>query len=520
MDVFIESLNGKIEEIEAKIQKINYIQEFDKAKEFEKKFHLIQARIEIMKKVERKSDLYYYTAMDALDVISFEIDDYLETEGKIKEQDLNRTIFFAELRQFIYGTKGKSPEKMLSDLRQMVQEINGLELEKSLFSELYSLTAKACLKILIEQAKNKKTIDLSVVEEVTTKKNFAKEIQNQLVIKAKEQRNNESIAFDILTVSQAVNEQNIGDLKIWKILCGDERVKIKQRAYKKELLTNKVPKENNISLERNIKRAIVNKIRDIFGRKDGTTLYTFGKLNRKTGKYEDIRMEQHRFPPKGMFFIKRCQSKCIELEINDADTVEIATIGVNMPKVQRLSFGRNVREIRRGKLSRKDTILLNLKIKIEEINQKKVPSKDNTLSNLKKVEFSDDVEILGAESFANCTEIIDVKCGENLSKIGNSAFRGCKNLQKINFPDELSEIGEKAFDGCSKLQNIKLPDNLSEIGFAAFSSLKNNKNSPLHIPRKISDSYPITDSLLDDNYIRPIQAFPDRNIFRYRYLYL
>lgn len=508
MDVLSESLNRKIEEIRAKIQKINYIQEFDKAKQFEKIFLQTQENIKLMRQEENQTHLYYYEAMNALEAIDFEIDDYMEKEGKAKEQELNRTIFLGKLKQFIDNVKTRSSETMLVDLREMVREMKELEIEEGLFSELYDLTAKALLCTFMKQAQNNEFIDLGLVDEVTTAKAFAKEIQTQLVKMAEEQKEDKVASYDILKVCQEVNEQNIGDLKIWKTLSGKREVKIKQPEPEKELSVEESQEKQLISLEPK-KRTIVDKLRDVFSKKDGTTIYTFGKWNRETGQYENIRVESHAFPPKGKSFIKRCQSECIGLEINDVDIVEIAIIDANMPQLQSLNFGKNVHEIRRGNLNHTHT----------------------ALANVKTVEFSEDVERLGDNSFSNCSGVSDIKLGENieqigvrcfggcgvesvtlpdkvsevrefvfgdcknlqnvklpesLSKIKECAFQGCENLQTINFPDKLSEIGESAFERCAKLDNVKLPENLLKLGRNAFCSLKNDIASAVHIPSKVN----------------------------------
>lgn len=156
MDILSNSINEKIKEIETKIQKITYLQEFDKAKEFQEKFGQAKEKIEAMMQAESQTHLYYHQAMDALDVVDFEIDDYLQNEGKVKEQELNRSVFLGKLEQFIGDTKGKSTETMLSGLREIVQEIKELEVEESLFSKFYTLAAGALLSTFLKQAQKRR----------------------------------------------------------------------------------------------------------------------------------------------------------------------------------------------------------------------------------------------------------------------------------------------------------------------------------------------------------------------------
>lgn len=167
------------------------------------------------------------------------------------------------------------------------------------------------------------------MEEITTKEAFVKEMQAQLVEMAEEQKEDKVAAYDILKVCQEVKEENIGDLKIWETLSGNAEVRIKQPEPKKELPAEVSQETQLISLDP-AKRTIFDRLRDRFGKKDGTSVYTFGKFNKKTGQYENIRVEQHSFPPKGRGFIKRCQKECIGLEINDVKTVEIDSIENDM----------------------------------------------------------------------------------------------------------------------------------------------------------------------------------------------
>lgn len=346
------------------------------------------------------------------------------------------------------------------------------------------------------------------MEEITTKEAFVKEMQAQLVEMAEEQKEDKVAAYDILKVCQEVNEENIGESKIWETLSGNAEVRIKQPEPKKELPAEVSQEMQLISLEP-AKRTIFDRLRDRFGKKDGSTVYTFGKFNEKTGQYENIRVEEHCFPPVGKHFIKRCQRECIGLDINDRHVVDMVSVNANMPNLQSLSFGKDVWDIL---CTRKD---------LEEF-----------LPNLKRVEFSDDVKRLGECLFEDCENLTDVKFGENIEDIGNycfcncgletitipnkvskirssafsycsklrsvnlpknlseiedSAFCGCKNLENIDLSsaDKLSEIGIRSFLGCSKLKDVSFPENLTELGDYAFFSLTNSIDSVIHIPKSV-----------------------------------
>lgn len=450
MDILSESIEKKIKEIKAKIQKINYIQEFDKAREFQKLFEQVQENISLMTQVERQTHLYYSKVMDALYAIEFEIDDYLENEGKIKEQELNRSVFLAKIGKFVDNAKEKSWNEMLADARKVVQDVKKMELEESLFSELYDMTAKVVVRAFTTQIKVGEEIDFGIVEEVSTKEAFAKAIQKQLAEMAEAQKADKAVAYDILQVCQKVSAETIDDLEIWQTLSGNDDVKIKPiEAEKEELPAEETQEKQLVSLDPK-RKTVIDKLRDMFTKKDGSTIYTFGKFNKETGQYENIRVEEHSFPPKKKSFIKRCQKECIGLDINDVDTITIEEINANMPNLQSLSFGSNVREITRGELNRWE----------------------KALKNLKKVEFSDDVQILRKHAFANCVGITNVKFGENIEEIGNACFYNC-GLETVKLPDKLSKMGGFVFSHCENLKSVDLPKNLSEIEDYAFEGCKN-----------------------------------------------
>ncbi len=279
------------------------------------------------------------------------------------------------------------------------------------------------------------------MEEITTKEAFVKEMQDQLVEMAKEQKEDKVAAYDILKVCQTINEENIGESKVWETLSGKKEIRVKQSEPKKELPAE-VPEETQLISLEPAKRTIFDRLRDRFGKKDGTSVYTFGKFNEKTGQYENIRVEQHCFPPRGIFFKKRCQKDCIGLKINnpiDRPVLLMEEIAENMPNLQSLIFGKNV-----------------------EMIAKRIEYTATNLKSLNEVEFLDDVEVLDT-----------------------GLFIGCENLTNVKFGKNIKEIGDAVFARCSKLENVKLPEGLSKIGKGAFNSLENNIDSAIHIPLNI-----------------------------------
>lgn len=334
---------------------------------------------------------------------------------------------------------------------------------------------------------------------------------------AKEQKEDKVAAYDILKVCQEVKEENIGDLKIWETLSGNAEVKLRQPEPKKELPAE-VPQEMQLISLEPAKRTIFDRLRDRFVKKDGESVYTFGKFNEKTGQYENIRVEQHRFPPRGTFFERRCQKECIGLEINGeyrSASVEIGVIAGKMPNLQNLIFGKNVDCIEYGKYEEPDSF-----------------GRNQYLPSLKRVEFSDDVRIIRDHLFAGCENLTEVKFGKNvesigegcfwqcgleevtlpdklckidsgtfcacrklkevkcpekfLSRIEGNAFLGCRSLEKVELPEAMGEIEKWAFADCWELKKIKFPEYVNRVENEAFLGFKNNINSPVQISNNVT----------------------------------
>ena len=59
------------------------------------------------------------------------------------------------------------------------------------------------------------------------------------------------------------------------------------------------------------------------------------------------------------------------------------------------------------------------------------------------------VQVLGADSLADCTGITSVTIPEGLLTIGNRALSGCTALKKVTIPDSVKIVGEEAFINCN-----------------------------------------------------------------------
>lgn len=87
-----------------------------------------------------------------------------------------------------------------------------------------------------------------------------------------------------------------------------------------------------------------------------------------------------------------------------------------------------------------------------------------------KVVLADSVENLGAGNFYNNKNITSVDL-KNLKTLGDSVFYTCSALTKVEFSEQLEVIGANAFYYCTGLaQEVILPDTMQKIGNSAFAS--------------------------------------------------
>lgn len=120
-------------------------------------------------------------------------------------------------------------------------------------------------------------------------------------------------------------------------------------------------------------------------------------------------------------------------------------------------------------------------------------------SDVTNVRMGNNVQHIGTAAFMNCKELTEIELSQSLETIGNygfaysalkeiilpqslktlgqNAFYLCDSLSYITFGDEIISIGESAFYGCSKLTELRLPDSIKEIGRAAFSGNDSGLNN-------------------------------------------
>ncbi len=345
-----------------------------------------------------------------------EIENFEEGSRKNeKEETLNKVVseLVIKYKNHFYAT-GDNFEELLQDLKTTTQEIRNLGLEPELLEKFEEYMAKALLLIFREQAKNEKPIDFEAVEEVTTPKAFASEIQNQFVQFAEKMEEiDKSVAYDVLKMSMEISEENLENNKIWKAFSLFEKIDSKLEIQDKQVPAEVLPQKTPF-----LRKILLGK---------GTSKYIIGKFDEEKQEWVPIREEYHAYPP------KRKMEDCIGLEINDVKKVNMQYIE-RLPNLQELIFGENVKVVkRRGSLK---------------------------AENLKKVTFSDDVEEIREEAFKDCRNLVKVKTGRNLMVIGAACFAGTSLIEIWEVP-ALKTVDDDAFSIFNDVDSpLRVPSSL------------------------------------------------------------
>ena len=101
-------------------------------------------------------------------------------------------------------------------------------------------------------------------------------------------------------------------------------------------------------------------------------------------------------------------------------------------------------------------------------NVKSVPKHFAAQSEVKTVNFTNNIEHIGLSAFESCSKLKEINLPSNLKIIGDRAFYNCDLLTEIVFPDTVESIGDEAFCGCDGLIQITLPENVETVGKRAF----------------------------------------------------
>jgi hypothetical protein len=89
--------------------------------------------------------------------------------------------------------------------------------------------------------------------------------------------------------------------------------------------------------------------------------------------------------------------------------------------------------------------------------------------DVRRLRIAENIDIILAETFQHCAQLIEVEGHNKLKKIKRLAFLNCPSLRRVRNMQGVIEVEKWAFSGCSALSDIDF-DKLEIIGNVAFLS--------------------------------------------------
>lgn len=135
-------------------------------------------------------------------------------------------------------------------------------------------------------------------------------------------------------------------------------------------------------------------------------------------------------------------SGCQNLAVVNIDCDKIGQIFYNLPSLETINIGNNVKSI-----------------------EEKAFYKCNGITSLV---IPDNVTTIGASAFEGNEFLSNITLSNNLTTLENRLFYGCSSLKEINIPTKVGTIGNEVFYGCKKLRTLNIPNSVITIGASAF----------------------------------------------------
>lgn len=97
-------------------------------------------------------------------------------------------------------------------------------------------------------------------------------------------------------------------------------------------------------------------------------------------------------------------------------------------------------------------------------------------SNLKSIEFPNNLSSIESAAFRGCTSLECIALPNSIYRLENETFGNCTNLKVVELPNGLQSIDNAVFQNCTGLKLIKIPDSVTELKASAFNGCTNLKH--------------------------------------------
>ena len=108
----------------------------------------------------------------------------------------------------------------------------------------------------------------------------------------------------------------------------------------------------------------------------------------------------------------------------------------------------------------------------------------DSCENLKIVNLSTGLKIIGPSAFVNCYSLTSIEIPEGVTTVGSQAFSRCINLESVSIPSTITDWGQNVFMLCENINTISLAEGLKSIPSDMFSNLTKLEN--ISIPSTVT----------------------------------
>ena len=192
----LKNIIEEIETIESRINEIYFIEQFEKAEEFNKRLSKVKEMLKPQRVDEKHLtglSVEIQNIIKEIVSLDFDINLYFKENGENLKNKQFEKKYRGEVEEIFQDDTTKTSEELYSDLAEVIKGWNQKEHNEFIQKEANSKIAWTILKIIEIQAKRGEQIDLARVEDFCSYEELIKVIKAKLIERAKIQREENKI---------------------------------------------------------------------------------------------------------------------------------------------------------------------------------------------------------------------------------------------------------------------------------------------------------------------------------------